>query len=164
MVLCELTLQRSKYIWLECHDYAFHGIKQQLAKARLLEFPCNGDTYILDCDASEKGFGAVLSQTNNKRAERVLQFASRVLSKEEQRYSTTRKELAAFICGLTNFNPYLLGTHRIIRSDHKPLGWLLWTKDAEGQLVRRLDLISQINVELVYRDNVKHGNSDGMCG
>ena len=47
----------------------------------------------LDTDACQSGIGAVLSQEQQGGKERVIAYASRVLSKAERKYCVTRKEL-----------------------------------------------------------------------
>ena len=64
---------------------------------------------MLDTDASDQGIGAVLSQVQSDGQERVVAYASRLLSKSERRYCVTRKELLAVIVFLCHFRQYLLG-------------------------------------------------------
>ncbi|BHF73948.1 hypothetical protein SprV_0401703200 [Sparganum proliferum] len=51
--------------------------------------------FILDTDASDRAIGAVLSQLTTDGDEKAKAFASRELSKQERRYSTTRREIGA---------------------------------------------------------------------
>ena len=59
------------------------------------------------------GLGAVLSQEHEGN-ERVVAYASRVLSKAEKRYCATRKELLAVVTFVKHFRAYLLGWHFIL--------------------------------------------------
>lgn len=80
--------------------------------------------FILETDASSVGIGAVLSQEQNGE-ERVLAYASRTLSKSEQNYCVTRRELLAVVHFVKHFNHYLYGQTFTIRTDHASLKWLL---------------------------------------
>ena len=80
-------------------------------------------TYLLDTDASDTGLGAVLSQEHHG-TEKVLAYASRVLSSPEKNYDVTRKELLTVVYGLKQFKQYLMGRRFIIRTDHAALQWL----------------------------------------
>ena len=60
---------------------------------------------MLDSDASDVDIGS----------ERVIAYASRVLSKPERRYCVTRKELLAAVSFIKHFQPYLLGNPFILR-------------------------------------------------
>ena len=61
-----------------------------------------------------------------------LQYASRVLSKAERRYSATRMEMLAVVSFLHHFRPYLLGRRFTLRTDHGSLLWLKSFKEPEG--------------------------------
>ena len=60
-------------------------------------------------DASDTGIGAVLSQISDKGSERVIAYASFSLSRPEQRYCVTHKELLAVVSFVQHFRQYLLG-------------------------------------------------------
>ena len=55
------------------------------------------DLFVLDTGASKYEIGGVLSQRNSQGIERLLYFACNRLSKEEQNYCATRKELLAVV-------------------------------------------------------------------
>ncbi|UYV80096.1 K02A2.6-like, partial [Cordylochernes scorpioides] len=88
---------------------------------RLLDTHFNEDLPILvNCDASEYGVGAILSQIDHG-VERPVVFASRTLNKTERRYAVIDKEALAVIFGVSKFSQYLLGRKFEILTDHKPL-------------------------------------------
>ena len=65
--------------------------------------------FILDTDASDRGIGAVLSQEGEDGKERVIAYASRLLSKPERRYCVSRRELLAVVHFTKHFSSFLLG-------------------------------------------------------
>lgn len=77
--------------------------------APILAFPDYDRTFILDTDASGTGIGAVLSQQHEDGVERVIAYASKVLTRPERRYCVTRRELLAVVTFIQHFRPYLLG-------------------------------------------------------
>lgn len=79
----------------------------QSSEAPVLAFPCFGEKIALDCDASDYGLGAVISQWQGG-DERVIAYASRVLEDCERQYSTT-KEMLAIIYAIKHFCHYLYG-------------------------------------------------------
>eukprot|EP00731_Ephydatia_muelleri_P025190 Em0017g273a len=95
--------------------------------------------FILDMDASDTGIGAVLSQISDEGSERVIAYASRSLSRPEQRYCVTHKELLAVVSFVQQFRQYLLGREFTFRTDHGSLVWIQNFKEPEGQLARWLE-------------------------
>ena len=68
--------------------------------------------------------------------ERVVAYASRVLSRTERKYCATRRELLAVVWAAHHFRPYLYGRRFNLRTDHHCLKWLHSFKEPEdGSLV-----------------------------
>jgi hypothetical protein len=95
--LHKLTQKQSQFDWTEECQRSFEQLKTKLTSAPLLVFPNFTKKFILDTDASNSGIGAVLSQMDEQGCERVVAYASRVLSKPERNYCVTRKELLAAV-------------------------------------------------------------------
>ncbi|GJX06410.1 putative reverse transcriptase domain-containing protein [Tanacetum coccineum] len=64
-------------------DEAFQTLKQKLCSAPILPLPEGTENFVVYCDASHKGYGAVLMQR-----EKVIAYASRQLKKHEENYLT----------------------------------------------------------------------------
>ena len=115
---------------------AFDTIKHLLTSAPVLGYPLlQGQPFLLDCDASNVGIGAVLSQIQNGE-EKVISYFSKCLSNSERHYCTTRKELLALVVAVKHFHHYLFGQHFTVRTDHWSLQWLMRFKNCEGQIAR----------------------------
>ncbi|GJY78972.1 putative reverse transcriptase domain-containing protein [Tanacetum coccineum] len=69
--LTELTHKNKKYIWGEDQETAFQLLKQKLCEAPILALPEGNDDFVVYCDASHQGLGAVLMQR-----EKVIAYAS----------------------------------------------------------------------------------------
>nr|GFC03838.1 Ty3-gypsy retrotransposon protein [Tanacetum cinerariifolium] len=63
------------------------------------------EDFVVHCDASLRGFGAVLMQ-----CEKVIAYASRQLRKNEENYTTHDLELGAVVFALRLWRHYLYGT------------------------------------------------------
>ena len=104
-----MTMKRASLAWTQERDKAFKTLKTAMLEAPILGYPSSKkeNTFILDTDAS-KNIGAVLSQKQNGE-EKVLSYASKVLSKSERNYCTTRRELLAVVFLVQHFRHYLVG-------------------------------------------------------
>ena len=71
-------------------------LKQRLTSAPVLAFPRLNDIFILGTDASDTGIGGVLSQKQDG-AEKVIAYGSHILTKAEQNYNVTRREMLGLI-------------------------------------------------------------------
>nr|AAP06209.1 similar to GenBank Accession Number P04323 retrovirus-related pol polyprotein - fruit fly [Schistosoma japonicum] len=96
-----------------------------------LRLPVRGKQFTVATDASDFGIGAVLRQDDG-----VVEYASRVLTPTEQKYSTIEKECLAIVWAVDKWRPYLLGQPFHIETDHKPLQWLKTARDPRGKLSR----------------------------
>ncbi|GJV14261.1 putative reverse transcriptase domain-containing protein [Tanacetum coccineum] len=67
-------------------------LKQKLCSAPILALPEGMKDFFVYCDASIKGFGAVLMQMD-----KVIAYASRQLKKHEENYATYDLELGAVV-------------------------------------------------------------------
>ena len=159
--LYRLTEKGREFKWTSECGAAFEELKARLMTAPILAFPDFSRTFILDTDASDVGLGAVLSQEHEGN-ERVVAYASRVLSKAEKRYCATRKELLAVVTFVKHFRAYLLGRHFILRTDHGSLQWLYNFREPEGQMARWLELLQEFDFEVIHRSGRCHTNADAL--
>ena len=117
---------------------------------------------MLGTDVSDQGIGVVLSQIQSDGQERVIAYASHLLSKAERHYCITRKELLAVVVFLYHFRQYLLGRKFILRTDHGSLLWLHNFKEPEGQLAKWLEKLEEFPFEVVYCKGKAHCNADAL--
>lgn len=134
--ITSLLKKNKKFIWTEEQSEAFDVIKKDLANAPLLNCPDFERPFILQTDASTVGLGAILSQINPDGSENVIAYASRTLTKAEQKYSTTELECLAVVWAVSKYRPYVEGSHFKVLTDHSALKWLQNLKDPMGRLAR----------------------------
>jgi len=159
--LYALTQKGAKYEWTPDSQRAFEVVKLRLMTEPILALPSDKGTFMLDCDATSYGLGAILSQEQTG-IEKVIAYSSRTISKPERRYETTRKELLATVNGLKHCRQYLTGRHFIICIDYAALSWLRRTPEPMPQLARWLTFIEEFDYEIVHRDGKRHANADGL--
>nr|GEX86923.1 putative reverse transcriptase domain-containing protein [Tanacetum cinerariifolium] len=112
--MTKLTQKSVKFDWGEKAEAAFQLLKQKLYSAPILALPEGSQNFVVYCDASHKGLGAVLMQN-----EKVIAYASRQLKVHEKNYTTHDLELGAVVFALTMWRHYLYGTKYVVFTDHK---------------------------------------------
>jgi hypothetical protein len=156
-----LTGKCPKFEWKPEHQEAFELLRDKVISAPCLMYPRPEGKFILDTDASNSCIGAELAQEQDG-TEKVIAYASKILTPTQQRYCTTRKELLAVITFCRQFRHYLLGRRFTVRTDHHSLVWLLRFRNADGQLCRWLEELAQYDMEITHRPGRKHSNADGL--
>ena len=155
-----LTKKSVKFTWKPEHTEAFDQLRNELVRGPVLSFPDFSQPFIIDTDASNNSLGAVLSNVIDGE-ERPLAFMSRVLSKTETMYSTTKREALAVVQALSWFRSYILGLKIVIRTDHASLRWM-FRQNADGMTFRMVQKLQEYDYTIVHRPGNKHGNADGL--
>nr|GEX34686.1 putative reverse transcriptase domain-containing protein [Tanacetum cinerariifolium] len=97
--LTELTQKNKKYIYDEDQEIAFQLLKQKLCEALILALSKGNNDFVVCCNASHQGLGAVLMQR-----EKVIAYASRQLKPNEENYTTHDLELGEDILDQKELN------------------------------------------------------------
>ena len=119
--LRELTKKDQKFEWNQQTQKCFDALKDAVTSSTTMEhFKSNRETKLIT-DASPVGLGAILLQQNEHDEWRPVFYASRSLSKVEQKYSQTEREALGVIWGCERFHLYVYGKKFDLETDHKPL-------------------------------------------
>ena len=94
--LTRLTRKGKRFKWNDACQEAFENLKEKLITAPVLSYPDRDSVFVLDTDASDTGIRAVLSQIKNGE-EKVISYASKTLSRSQEKYCKTYKELLAVV-------------------------------------------------------------------
>jgi len=160
--ICCKGTKRSPIKWTKEASEAFEHLKLLLTSSPILAFPSRKGRFILDTDASSIATGAVLSQIQEGQ-EKVIAYASNKLSKSEQQYCTTRKELLAVHRYIFQFKHYLWGNTFIVRTDHKSLKWFMsWKNPNTSQYSRWRNDLEEFDFIIEHRAGKHHINADFM--
>ncbi|GJS90569.1 putative reverse transcriptase domain-containing protein [Tanacetum coccineum] len=124
---------------------AFQLLKQKLYSAPILALPEGSENFVVYCDASHKGLGAVLMQR-----EKVIAYTSRQLKVHKKNYTTHDLELGAVVFALNMWRHYMYGTKWIVFTDYKSLQHILDQKDLNMRQRRWLELLSDYDCEIRY--------------
>lgn len=153
--LTMLLKKKQRFEWTEAAQQAFMDIRSCLVKAPILSCPDFTKEFVISCDASGVGLGAVLSQ-QGEQGENVIAYASRTLTKGEQKYSATERECLAVIWAVEKFRPYVEGSPFTVITDHYSLLWLHNLKDPQGRLARWALRLQPYDFKLVHRKGKEH--------
>ena len=113
-------LRKNAFIWSVEVEIAFNKLKAAVSKPLVLALPDFNQTFIIECDASGSGLGAVLMQNH-----RPLAFHSQVLKGKALQLSTCERELLALVTAVHKWRPYILGKPFIIKTDQQSLKYIL---------------------------------------
>ncbi|GJR36875.1 putative reverse transcriptase domain-containing protein [Tanacetum coccineum] len=155
--MTELTQKDRKFDWGEEQETAFQLLKQKLCVAPILALPEGSDDFVVYCDASIKGLGAVLMQRM-----KVIAYASRQLKIHEKNYTTHDLELGAVVFALKIWRHYLYGTKCVVFTDHKSLQHILDQKDLNMRQRRWIELLSDYDCEIRYHPGKANVVADAL--
>jgi ribonuclease HI len=155
--LTELTQKKKKFDWGEEQESAFQFLKQKLCEAPILALPEGSEDFVVYCDASIQGLGAVLMQRL-----KVIAYASRQLKPHEENYTTHDLELGAVVFALKIWRHYLYGTKCTVFTDHKSLQHILDQKELNMRQRRWLELLSDYDCEIRYHPGKANVVADAL--
>nr|GEU58475.1 putative reverse transcriptase domain-containing protein [Tanacetum cinerariifolium] len=150
------TEKNKKYEWGK-EEKAFHTLKQKLCSAPILAFPEGIKDFMVYCDATLKGYGAVLMQR-----EKVIVYASRQLNVHEENYTIHDLELGAIVFALRLWRHYLYGTKCVVFTDHKSLQYILNQKELNLIQRRWIELLSDYDCEIGYHPRKENVVADAL--
>ncbi|GKD67075.1 putative reverse transcriptase domain-containing protein [Tanacetum coccineum] len=146
--MMKLTQKSVKFDWGVKAEAAFQFLKQKLCSAPILALPEGSENFLVYCDASHKGLGAVLMQR-----EKVIAYTSHQLKFHEKNYTTHDLELGAVVFALKMWRHYLYGTKCIVFTDQKSLRHILDQKELNMRQHRWLELLSDYDCEIMIESS-----------
>ena len=145
--LCRLLEKDTNFDFDESCRYAFEEIKSGLVSAPImLTLDWNNEFEIM-CDVSDYAMGAVLGQRTEK-IFKAIYYASKTYHEAQENYSTIEKEMLAMVFACEKFEPYILGSHVVIHTDHAAIKYLMAKKDAKIRLIRWVLLLQEFDLEI----------------
>lgn len=146
--------------WTAAKEAAFQSLKEALASRPVLASPDFNREFVVQCDASNRGLGVVLSQIDQNGDEHPVLYLSRKLTPREEAYSTSEKECLCIVWGIQKLACYIQGTKFTVETDHCPLSWLKQMSDKNGRLLRWSLILQEYTFEVKYRK----GAENKKCG
>lgn len=114
--LTNLLKKGVPFVWTSQAQEAFTQLKLALVNALVLAIPDFSKPFVLETEASEVGFGAILLQDSH-----LVVYLDKAMCLKNQALSTYEKECMTIILTVEKWRPYLQNAKFIIRTDHKSL-------------------------------------------
>ncbi len=156
------------FIWGPEQDIAMDALKIALTTAPALvrlDYSILAGLIILAVDASGLGWGATLSQEDEKGRRHPCRYESGLWNKAEAGYDATKRECRGVLKALKKVRNYLYGVHFILETDANVLVAQLnrSASDLPGALVTRwLAWIRLFDFEVKHVPGTKHTAADGL--
>nr|GEZ14431.1 putative reverse transcriptase domain-containing protein [Tanacetum cinerariifolium] len=155
--MTKLTQKGIKFDWGEKEENAFQLIKQKLCSAPIMALPEGSEDFVVYCDASHKGLGAVLMQR-----EKVIAYASRQLKTHEKNYTTHDLKLGSVVFTLKIWRDYLHGAKCTVFTNHKSLQHILNQKELNMRQRYWLELLSDYDCDIRYHPGKANVVADAL--
>jgi hypothetical protein len=116
-------LKKNAFTWDDVAKEAFQNLKSVVIEAPVLALPNFAQPFVIECDASGLGIGAVLMQNG-----KPIAYLSKALKGRALLMSTYEKELFALVTAIQKWRPYLLGQSFVVKTYQQSLKFLLEQK------------------------------------
>jgi hypothetical protein len=113
-------LKKDGFAWSDEASAAFTALKAAVTSAPVLAMADFAKDFIVECDASSHGFGAVLVQDGHP-----LAFFSRSVAPQHRVLTAYERELIGLVQAVRHWRPYLWGRRFVVKTDHYNLKYLL---------------------------------------
>nr|GEX09456.1 putative reverse transcriptase domain-containing protein [Tanacetum cinerariifolium] len=144
-------------LWIPKVQFLGHVIDSQGDSLRDSQRLSGSEDFVVYCDASIKGLGAMLMQR-----EKVIAYGLRQLKVHEKNYTTHDLELGALVFALKIWRHYLYGTKCTVFTDHKSLQHILYQKELNMRQRRWLELLSNYDCEIRYHPGKANVVADAL--
>ena len=142
---------------------AFQALKQACMSSPILAFTDYTKDFLLETDASKVGLGAVLSQKQADRQYHPVAYGSWALTTHEKNYHSTKLEFLALKWAITeHFKEYLLYWPFLVRTDNKPLTYIMTTPNLDATGHWWVGALARFNLQLEYQKGWDNAVADTL--
>jgi hypothetical protein len=150
-------LKKDAFKWNAEAEQALLQLKTAMTQASVLALPDFSKTFVIKCDASGFGLGAILMQDH-----RPIAFFSQALQGRNLSLSAYEKEMMALVAAIKKWRPYLLGQKFVVRTDHRSLKYL-WDQTIVTE-ARQKWLVKLVGYDFVieYKKGSENSAADAL--
>ena len=150
--LNDLLKKTAIWQWESSQQDAYQQLKDTLLSDVFLLHPSNKKQFILETDASEFAWGAMLSQEDSKGRWRPVGCLSKGFADAETHYDTHDRELLAIIRALEAFRHWLTGTKYpiTILTDHNNLRYFSTKQFLSPRQTQWMQFLTDFDIQIRY--------------
>ncbi|KAD7480494.1 hypothetical protein E3N88_03630 [Mikania micrantha] len=136
---------------------AIDKLKKALISAPVLKLPDFSQPFVVECDASGDGVGAILIQGDHP-----IAYFSKGFSPLNRLKSAYDRELLALVLAVQKWNHYLMGRHFFIKTDHYTLKFLLEQRVTTFEQQRLLLKLMPYDFSIIHRAGKLNRGADAL--
>lgn len=155
--LTQLLKKGVLFQWTSVAQEAFDLLKQALVQAPVLAIPDFSKQFVVETDASDYGFGAVLMQEGHP-----VSYLSQVLCDKNKGLSTYEKECMAVLLAVEKWRSYLVGQEFIISTDHRSLLFLTEQRAITKLQHKAVLKLMDLNFKIQYKKGPSNLAADAL--
>jgi deoxyuridine 5'-triphosphate nucleotidohydrolase len=158
------TKQTVPYRWTEKEQEAFDELKKRLTSSPTLAYPDITKQFIIETDASDYAYGAILSQIQEDKKLHPVAYLSHSFTETELNYPVYDKELMAIVKALKEWRHHLIPSPHIIDiiTDHESLQWFKGAHDLNRRQARWAITLEEYQIRIRHRSGKKNEKADAL--
>ena len=138
-------------------------LKEKIQSAPVLVFPNFDKPFLMETDASKKGFGVVLSQKQDDGCYYPVAFGSRILMPSKQNYHSSKLEFLALKWSVTeHFKEYLAYAPFTVCMNNNPLTYMLTTPNLDVTGHCWVRVLASYEFTLKYQKGSDNATADAL--
>ncbi|KAD5508053.1 hypothetical protein E3N88_15756 [Mikania micrantha] len=140
------------------HHFVVNKQKSHLVKLHpVLGLPDFSSPFMVECDASGRGIGAVLMQHH-----KPIAYFSKALSDRNLAKSAYEREMMALVLAIQHWRPYLLGRRFIVYTDQHSLKYLLQQRVSTPDQQNWVAKLLGYNFDIQYKPGRENRAADAL--
>ena len=153
-------------VWEDRHQKILCDLIEVLTSSKVMAFPDFNRSFVVHCDASQDGLGAILYQEQSSGKLAVIAYGSRTLTPAEKNYylHSGKLEFLALKWAITErFRDYLYYAPSFkVFTDNNPLTYVMTTARLDATRHRWVAELADFNFEIFYKPGISHKDVDAL--